>query len=319
MTIDWSTLLTADADWPFRLLRSHTIKSEDKIVLRTYTLKDIDQESCNKPLVSFVKSSVKSYILNEKEIELETTSGNDPLKHALQYFGKIDPLKDGKYGEMILYLLVESILKIPMVALKIPSSLRDQQKGSDGIFCGMYKGSQAILLGESKTWKDMEAALKDAFKSLDKLYTGNQLDQEYFVAKKGISKLNLTVEQLNYLYNCFSPTSTVYASLEKVHPVLIVYSKDKLKETIIEGDVDIEHKINQLIESTIDGNLNKIKKLCGKYQAVSKFHLDFFFIPVQCVDKLREDLYEEFHQEKWIKKPARKRSRSKKSKKVTNG
>lgn len=300
--IDWSRLITAESGWTEKFLKSHTLKNDEKFVLRTYSIKVEDTEFSSKSLVGFIKDSIKGYILTPKEIEYEEKNGNDPFKYALNYFGKINPTYDGKYGELILYLLVESVLKIPMVVLKIPSNSNDQIKGSDGVFCGDYDGMPAILLGESKTWKNLNLALDDAFKSLDKLYTGAKLGQEYFVAKKSIRELNLSQEELDYMYNSFSPGNAIYESLKKVHPVLIVYSNADFK---IEGKKTsiqtIESMIQEIVEKKLEENVTRIKSLCETYKEVSKIHLDFFFIPVKSVDRLRKDLYKAFHGEEWKK------------------
>lgn len=61
-------------------------------------------------------------------------------QNAGSYFGQKDPQADGKYGELLLFVLVESVLGCKMIAHKLKSltNVIDQIKGGDGVFLGNY-------------------------------------------------------------------------------------------------------------------------------------------------------------------------------------
>ena len=59
-------------------------------------------------------------IIDEKDIKELIEDGYEPSDKALSYFGDIDPLTDGRYGELILYLFTntELVLNSRPIAIK---------------------------------------------------------------------------------------------------------------------------------------------------------------------------------------------------------
>ncbi len=307
--IDWDKFISVEKDWSNKLLFQHTLKEDGSLVLRTFSISFSGENSIEK-LIEFIKTAIKKYVLTEKEIAFYEGQGVDPSDHALQYFSKINPSKDGKYGELILYMLVEDILRVPMVVFKIPTSVKDQVKGSDGVFIGNYKNQPAILLGESKTWKNLEKALKNAFASLNRFYENSDaIKNEFFVASKSIKEKNLSEEDLNFIWKCLTTDSDEYKNRLKVHPVLIVYDSKEILEALGGKPEEIENKVKEAVENSIQGSLAEIKKLCSEFKDVAKANLDFFLIPVDNLTKFRNSLYKSFHGEEW--KPKKKQQKEK--------
>ncbi len=320
MNIDWQKFITVDGNWVTKHLSEHQIKSANKVVLRTYSVQFSGTRYETNALVEFIISSIKKYVLSEKEIKKLEERGIEPFLHARQYFGNKNPTTDGKYGELILYLLTEAILKVPMVVFKIPTNANDQIKGADGVFCGNYNDLPAVLIGESKTWSSLSAALTDAFKSLNKLYVETDqtaLNYEYFVSKKNI-RADMSVEELDYLYDCFTPGTEGYKNRVKVHPVLIMYDDDKIQEINATDNKNAEEKMKALVESKLDDHVSSITSLCAKFKDVSEVYLDFFFIPLKSVDSFRHVLYTALHGVEWRPEPkiVKEKPKSTKTKKM---
>ena len=299
MNIDWQKFITVDEGWVVDFLSIHKLKNERKLILRTYSVRFKSAKYDTTELVAFVKNSIENYVYNEREKESIRRNGGDVLETAMQYFGEIDPTYDGRFGELILYLLVESVLKIPMLVFKIPLSPNDQVKGSDGIFVGNYKDQPAILIGEAKTWGDLGGALNSAFISLNRFHTEEKkvLKDEYFVANKSLrlDQLTLTREELDYIYDCFYLGSEVNKKREIVHPVLIIYDDNRI-DTINKTDPnDSNAELKKLIEDRLNEQFTTLKALCNKFPNVAAVSLDFFFIPLKSVDSFRKELYTAIH------------------------
>lgn len=82
---------------------------------------------------------IKQFVLSEADIEECKKQDKEPWLKAAIYFGPVNPQNEGKYGELLLFLLVEAVLKTPMIAYKIKSlsDYKHQIKGSDGVFLGI--------------------------------------------------------------------------------------------------------------------------------------------------------------------------------------
>ena len=151
--LDWVSILRVDSKWIIDLLLSHSKahnpELSKKLVVRAYSLKFAGTEEHLHGLVKYMADSITNFVYSD----LDLKEIKNPWKKARDYFGNVDPLRDGKSGELLLYLLVEAVLKIPLIAHKIRyvgDNPNDQAKGSDGIFMGNYNDHTAFLFGEAK-------------------------------------------------------------------------------------------------------------------------------------------------------------------------
>lgn len=307
LKIDWEKFISVDSSWVSKLLLEHESKEESKMLVRIYSLQFSGQKYETVAFAQFIINSIKKYVLSENEIKTLEKNGQEAFIKAREYFGDVDPTYDGKYGELILYLFTEAILKVPLIAFKIPTNPNDQIKGGDGFFCGDYKGNPAILVGEAKTWGGLNQALTDAFKSLDKLYNttdSTPLTYEYFVAKRSI-RADLSQNELDYVFNCLTPGTTEYMERNKVHPVLIVYDDEGLNEISATDKADGDDKLKKLFKSKIDEYKNSILKVRSKYKEVADVTLDFFLIPLKSVDDFKKALYKLLHGADWRPKESK--------------
>ncbi len=305
MKIDWEKFITVDGGWVAEHLTEHTIIEEGKLIIRTYSIQFTGTKYDTNSFAQFIAASIQKYVLNDKEIERIKKAKLEPFIYALQYFGNKNPTYDGKYGELVLYLLTEAVLKVPMVIFKLPTNPNDQIKGGDGLFCGDYKGLPAILIGEAKTWSSFKDALKDAFVSLDKFYKEYEysaLNYELFVATKNI-RIDLSKEELDYIYQCFIPSTQEHKARVKVHPVLIIYDDENIDGINALNNQDGENKIKEIINQNLNSYASNVKELCKEFREVSEVYLDFFFIPMKSVDDFKHLLYKTFHSVEWRPKP----------------
>lgn len=306
MNIDWSKFLTVDDQLMIQTLIEFASKSEDKVNVAIYTVNYESQKNSDAEFIDLLKNSILKYVLNDHTIAAHQRNELDPLETAMEYFGKIDPSTDGKFGELILYLLVESILKVPLIAFKMTTSMQDQAKGSDGVFCGDYKGKNAILLGESKAWSDFGAALTDAFKSIYRFHGSERdyfLNQEFIVASASnrFDAKNLTQPEIDYIYDCLTYGGKVNKTLSLAHPILIIYDKVALSQIQIASVQDKKIKLAEVLENEIDYQLRKIKRRLNKndYSAMKNTDLEFFMIPVESVANFRNDIFRAIHGKSW--------------------
>ncbi|HAT1681971.1 TPA: DUF1837 domain-containing protein, partial [Klebsiella oxytoca] len=190
--INWKELIVNKHTWIESRLVNHPSDTHAKIVSRIFTIPFSGVIQEHHHLVESMADAIEHYVFDKETLDKMKAEGVVPFRKAAQFFGDTNPVKDGKYGELLLYILSEAILSTPMVSHKITSlsNLNDQVKGGDGVFFGVYRDNLSILIGESKIYKSFSGALESAFDSLDrftKSYTSGALGHELFMARTNIS------------------------------------------------------------------------------------------------------------------------------------
>ncbi|WP_430929826.1 Hachiman antiphage defense system protein HamA [Pseudomonas aeruginosa] len=91
-------------------------------------------------LADHLSSSIKSYIFDQQQLAALKEEDTSAYKRTSSFFGNTKPVVDGKYGELMLYMLFEAVLKTPMAPhkLQLMTNINNQVKGGDGIFSGKY-------------------------------------------------------------------------------------------------------------------------------------------------------------------------------------
>lgn len=231
--LQWASLVRIDSRWINKFLIAYDDSLERKVKTRAFSIRFSGNHEHMQALIEFMANKIIEFTLSEAEIKELKTKGKVPWREAAKSFGSADPKREGKFGELLLFLLVEAILKTPMIAHKIKSlsDPKDQIKGSDGAFFGSYNNTYSLLLGEAKVYKNRNQAITDALKSVDKFYNaasaGQEMKTELFVIKQTITT-DLSPEQLNFLLKVLDTQTEEYQKVNKVHPILIVYDEGKI-------------------------------------------------------------------------------------------
>lgn len=301
--LDWVKLVRIDSKWIDTFLLTHGTSSKRKVRTRAYSLRFDGTRENMLGLVEFMVDRVKQFVFSDFEIKEFEKGGQEPWRKAAQYLGNRDPSKEGKYGELLLFLLVEAVLNTPMIAHKIRSlsDYNDQVKGSDGVFFGLYRNRISLLFGESKMYQDRSQAMREAFQSISKFYDkpgwDKEIKSELFVARQNLSK-DLSPRQIESLLKVLDIQSKEYQTTNKVHPILIVYDEEEIPE--IEKKCTCKDDGERLVHDTLSGLAKDmmptiLEKLNSDSKSLEKIYLDFFFLPVSSVCAFRELLYNSIH------------------------
>jgi hypothetical protein len=298
------SLIRINSDWIDRFLLTHNPSSDKKIKVRCYSLRFAGTQEHMAGLVKFMAESIEPFVYSKAEIEELVKKGRKPWKEAAKYFGYVDPLKDGKCGELFLFLLVEAVLKAPMIAHKIKyvsDEYNDPVKGSDGVFFGQYNEENALLFGEAKIYQSRSDAISSALKSVNNFYeksTGyKEMDNELCAIREKLTR-DLTTPQLQYLENVLDTQSDEHRNVIKVHPIVIVYDNKRISdiEEACKNANDGERRACQELAGVTSELLTSLsQRLIKEFQQLKIINLDFFFIPVSDVNQLREAFFVEIH------------------------
>lgn len=301
-SINWSDLCSIKEDVIKEHLIFHKKIQKNKLVIRGFSICFSGTQQNMLALIEFLCNNIKYFVYSKSQIAKLEREGKEPYREALKYFSDIDPLRDGKYGEMFLFMLTESILKIPIISYKIRSltNPNDQVKGGDGIFFGKYENEIALLIGESKIMKKRCDGIRESLESLNRFHDApgspSKLDYELTIAKSDLSE-DLTKEQLDYIYNCLSFDSEEFNNNIIVHPVLIIFETKHINKisSKSKGKEEAENLMKEYIEKSLKKIMELVKKNRSKYSKVFQVYIDFFFLPIENVNKFRDDMFSQLH------------------------
>lgn len=303
--MDWSKAIQIDRSWPTRILNHHFDKIDGKVSVCVYSVKSTGTQVLADNIVDILHDIIPEFALGKQRID----EINSPMKIAFMassFFGDTDPIRDGKYGELLLFALVEAILGCKMVAHKIRAltNANDQVKGGDGIFLGDYKVAEsriepAYFIGESKVVSDFNDGLPSAFSSIyrfhDPVTSLLTKNTEFLIATDNLV-LNDQID-IEELYKRLTPGSDEFENQILVHPVLIMYNSKMITEC--EKKALSKNELEELIANEVqkrqEGFIKSINTQLKKYDKINAVHLHFFMIPFSDVDAFRNSMYAKIH------------------------
>tara|TARA_R110002073_G_scaffold1715_3_gene12482 strand:+ start:242562 stop:243359 length:798 start_codon:yes stop_codon:yes gene_type:complete len=225
----------------------------------------------------------------------EDSQDENSWRNARDKFGDISPIRDGKLGEMLLYVFVEAFLKTPLMAYKLKDlgNPNDQVKGADGVFVGEYQGKRALLIGESKVHRKLAPAITSTFRSLQRFHDeAGPYSTELLVSRKYPKERGLSSE---YLEAAIAILNEGYEVL--VHPIFVSYSMAEIATIsgVAMTQEDAESALSNHVEAELVLWEKKIADQVAAYPKPFQVYLDFFFLPAEDSLQLREHFYEMLH------------------------
>lgn len=329
MSINFEDLISINKNWFEKEFNHHGTKNiNNKLKARIFTVKPsgtkVDSYSLACALIDIMPYYYKSKVETENRIqrEIEKTRDDYPNltdeEHREEIIKKISAInyreaskffkqktvnsKSGKYGELLLFGIVEPLFKCKMIAHKITNltNYHDEIKGGDGIFLGNYStpngDNLAYMIGESKVWKNFSNAQKDALDSINRFYDSTVQatfkSLEFFIAQKDIDKQVGNTTDIDELYDRLNPTSAKFKEQIAVHPILIMYDMAAYKKIMINSkDQDeLVKLIDAHINSRMQSILNGIAKKIELYPELRAVYLDFILIPIDKVENFNNTM-----------------------------
>lgn len=303
MSTSWKDLVQIDKQWVTRQLNHHFSDIKSKLAIRAYTLKASGTTITPYSICSELSPMLIPYVSGKKNLSQKESA--QAHSYAIKFFGQKNTQTDGKYGELLLFGLVESVLECKMVAHKIRTltNFKDQVKGGDGIFLGEYevdgKIKQAYMIGESKVMGKSAKAIGEALSSLDRFHDPATA-AEFYTAELIIAKDNLIIDEsadLDEMYKRLTPSESEFHNQVLVHPVVIMYNAPNIEkfEKQSEDMENLEDLIKKELSAKKDAIIKTINSKVKTYNNIQKVYLDFFIIPTNNVDSFRNAMYFEIH------------------------
>lgn len=242
--------------------------------------------------IEFLKDQFPLFVFPEEKVE----EMDMPMYEAQRRAGmKSDFIRDGTYGELILFTLVDGLLDIPMVChkLSLQANPLDEQKGSDGVFYGQYNGEETLGMGEAKFYSERTDAIRDALDSTSRFHgpDGDRMRRnELNVASQNLTQ-NLSKSRIEELAEILTNPSPDY---RLIHPIFIGYESEELHELQTEPmeEEELEKRIFDFVEEERDVIEYIKEKVEEDYEDLQRHWLIFILLPVNNSDRFKKRMKE---------------------------
>ncbi|MFH0984045.1 MAG: DUF1837 domain-containing protein [Candidatus Omnitrophota bacterium] len=251
-----------------------------------------------KDLAKFLASRIMEYAIPRSEIDrakkfLDSTGSpakfGELHRKAASLFSDLE--KSGESGELLLYLLVEYFLKFPQVMCKMPLKTNAQMHyhGIDGIHASVNgsTGRLALYWGESKLYKDIDAAIAASVTSIQPFLvpgggSGDPRERDLQLMRDNLTlnSPDLEAALLRYL----DPDDPLYKHLEYRGVCLIGFDHDAYPNT---PHSKTEEQVCVEIKSSVATWLEKLKSRTVA-ASLDSFVLEVFFVPFPSVQEFRD-------------------------------
>ena len=226
----------------------------------------------------------------EKDIEQNSTVGTSKLiKKAAGLFTHLK--KSGEGGEVLLYILVQEILKIPQLLCKMPLKTNPEMHyhGVDGIHVKFDKDEDKLALywGESKLYKNVNQGISSCFKSLKGFFTtagGSTSPQERDVQliRDNIDLLDSKLEDA--IVNYLDKDHPNFNKMQYRGVCLIGFDSDKYPT---KPNSILEHEVENNIKKEIEKWQKSLSTNIIKTPPLEQFILHVFLLPFPNVQDFR--------------------------------
>jgi hypothetical protein len=202
--------------------------------------------------------------------------------------------KSGEPGELLLYFLMEAVLKAPQAISKISlkTNRKEEVKGSDGMHLrwDAARGRLILYFGEAKLYKSISSAMTAALKSIEEFHSEGAEEHEVFLASNHFKLLG---DRLKSQVCAFLDRTSSKDGYELQHACLVGFDWDQY------GDLDNPRKRKGFVADFDRSYLLHAGKihtaLEGRLKRFKYNHLifEFFFIPFKSVQEFRDWFLEE--------------------------
>lgn len=200
----------------FDLLWSKDLDKYKKNKLNLFVLKINSNEFDYDLLVDMLLDPVIDYSISRQVKEKYKNRPATLSKKAREKFVEY-ARNNGELGELLLFCFLETHLGAPKILtkLELKTSTSHYVNGADGVhFLKLPDGNYQLIFGESKTYQDIDGAIRDAFKSIYNFKNGindkgNQksgIQYEKSLISDNLFKEAFSDEERDFLESIIYPT-----------------------------------------------------------------------------------------------------------------
>lgn len=248
-----------------------------------------------KPLANILYSYIINYCLSARQRNdtLTPQQATCLTKDARKLFRHPtitddSPDKTGEAGELLLYFLMEAVLKTPQVIAKmeLKTNRKDEVKGSDGMHARWNEEDGVIdfFFGESKLYQSSSDAISKAIESIDEFHENKMYRHEFTMITNHFKYADeKTRDAITEMIVHGEPGNGVRVN----HACLIGYDFKAYKS--LPPELSKNEMTVEFCEKFLDDSGRLVKLLQKGFDKFDKKHLKFdvFFIPFPSVEAFR--------------------------------
>ncbi len=202
-----------------------------------------------------------------------------------------DTNRNGEFGEVIAYLLTESVLRAPQLVSKMSLKTNSQMPvhGSDGIHFKLEQpgGELRLFWGESKCYQSVGDAITQAAKSVAENLAHDKMAHELFLIEQHADLEGFPAELSAAILDFLDPYSEKSNLRLDTSVMLIAFDFDGFAKLEGLAPDSIEVTFAEQIESELPDLIKRIDAALDAH-AVPSHDLHLFFLPVPSIVKMRE-------------------------------
>lgn len=198
--------------------------------------------------------------------------------------------RNGEFGEVITYLLIESVLKAPQFVAKMSLKTSPQMPvhGSDGIHLSYdaEAGELKLYWGESKCYASVQAAIDRAAESVAENLTHEKMSHELFLIEQYFDLSGFPENYREAILSFLNPYDDRYNQRADVSVMFISFDFEAF--AVLKGvdQKEIEAKFVEELNKVLPGYAARIDEALAKHE-VKSHSVEIFFLPVPSVNDLR--------------------------------
>ena len=210
-------------------------------------------------------------------------------REARELFTSLETSGEG--GELLLYLLLETVLGLPQLLCKMPLKTNSQMHvhGVDGVHAKLHDdGTLALYWGESKIYKDVNEGIDASFQSISPFLLddgGGSVRRDLLLVRQHIDPGNEEVKRALGRY--FDDTKPESARVEYRGACLIGFDLEDYPNLSNGQGESISEQIAAKIAAWHERICSRIDE-----QQLASFEIEVFCVPLPSVDEFRRRLRE---------------------------
>lgn len=285
----------------FDFLWSKDLGKYKKNKLNLFVLKINSNEFDYDLLVDMLLDPVIDYSISRQVKEKYKNRPATLSKKAREKFVEYT-INNGELGELLLFCFLETHLGAPKILtkLELKTSTSHYVNGADGVhFLKLSDGNYQLIFGESKTYKELDKAIRDAFKSIFNFKNGinakgvqkSGIQYEKSLISDNLFKESFSDEERNFLESLIYPTKSRDFDVDDAFGIFIGYQIEVSEE---EKEMPTS-EFRKVIRNRIDVEVNKYitnieQKIIDNKLQGHNFYI--YVLPFTDIDSKRKKIME---------------------------
>lgn len=299
--------LTSDHDDLGARIRSleHTAKSQNaEVRLHGHYFPFRGGKPTVEEFIDLLSTKLVSFCMSRKSINAahETwreLSAQKQIEKVLQLRNKAFDLfkkaqrntnRNGEFGEVIAYLLIEYVLKAPQLVAKMSLKTNRQMPvhGSDGIHFSFdaATGGLTLLWGESKCYASVTDAISEAVGSVAENLQHGKMGHEVFLIEEHGDLSAFDEAGQNAIMSFLDPFNENYNKRIDRSVILIAFDFNRFADMNALKPTEVEAAFEDALRTELDACATRLDVHLKKH-GIEHHALDIFFLPVPSVHDLR--------------------------------